>query len=162
MFEWKTSYVLSWHHFTKTRLNSANWRSFPRKTNVSLNTYAASASEQSPFSLMHKFFLNLWSFDPFWGDDLPVSRVLRRLIIYEVRMWASRPTPNLRAMVSLFVRYLARHGRPYQQPGSRWQFHRVAPNICRSQCGTSCMSPSWHLEYRGRSSILWEIRAPLL
>jgi hypothetical protein len=145
----------------------ANQRSFQRKTNVSSYTCAASGSEQSPFSLLYRFLLVLlWSFDLLWGHDLPVSRILRQLSIYKVKIWAPRPIPNLRATVSLFVRHLAQNltgmGGLTSNQAAAGNFIELRLIFGGPQCGTSCVSPSWRLEYWGSFYILWETRAPLL
>jgi hypothetical protein len=173
MLEWQSSSELSWHHFKffkrfkKCNNTLADQRSFQRKTNVSLYTYAPSRSEQSPFSLLHRFLLVLLrSFDPLWAQDLPVSRVLRQQSIYEVKMWAPRPIPTLRATVSLFVRHFAQNltgmGGLTSNQAAAGNFIQWPLTFGGPYYGTSCVSPSWRLEYWGGSYTLWETRAPLL
>jgi len=168
MLEWQSSYVLNWQHFKlfKRFKNKQLHSSEPKIVSTQEYTYAASGSEQSPFSLLYTFLLVLlWSFDLLWGHDLPVSRILRQLSMYKVKMWAPRPIPNLRATVSLFVRHLAQNltgmGGLTSNQAAAGNFIELRLIFGGPQCGTSCVSPSWRLEYWGSSYILWETRAPL-
>ena len=110
----------------------SNQRSFQRKPNVFLNTYAASSSEQSPLSLLHRFHLFYYGAStrfgvmtspfPAFGDNWAQTR------------WGCEPHA-LRAKVSLFVRHLAQNltamGGLTSRQAAAGNF-RVAPNIWRS------------------------------